>query len=149
MIRAMSKDLHPGTLLFELERLGLVVRDEKSVKLKTMVYVPKGKPEEAFQLLGNDLQDLELAVEENVFGSLEVPNLHASTEYTNIRAESADLLRRWILERGSQFHADLREKFSEYDLDLNPPQAGSKVGQDQSLRVVVGTFSRIEKAEEP
>ena len=40
LVRLVSKDLHPGTVLFELERSGIVERSKRGVRLnKHIIYI--------------------------------------------------------------------------------------------------------------
>jgi hypothetical protein len=90
-------------------------------------------------LLGRDMEDLVLAVDENLFSDRSVPHLHIKTQYDNIALSAVPELRTWCLELGARFHAEIRQKLAKYDKDLNPKlehEAGGAV-------VAVGTFSRI------
>lgn len=139
LVRLLSNDVHPGTVLFELERVGAVERTAKGLRLVASGYVPKGNPKEGFELLSLDTGDLICAVDENVFSPGDIPNLHARTEYDKIRADMLPKIREWILEEGSEFHRRLRNYLSQFDLDISPDDGY----RGKFARVVVGAFSRI------
>jgi Family of unknown function (DUF6502) len=145
LVQSVSKDLNPYTVLFELERIGAVVRVGTRLKLATEAYVPRGDLKESFSLLGADTEDLIQAVEENVFDGLAIPNLHVKTQYDNICEEFVPQIRNWFLDRGEALHREAREFLSQFDKDLNP-QLKNKVA---GVRVAVGTFSRIEEPTKP
>jgi hypothetical protein len=139
LVRSISKDLNPYTVLFELERVGAVVREESRLRLVTDVYVPSGNLKEGLGLLGRDVEDLLLAVEDNLFRSPSIPHLHIKTHYDNVILSAIPELRSWCLEQGAEFHARIRKKLAKYDKDLNPRLKSEEGGGV----VAVGTFSRI------
>ncbi len=142
LVRCISSDVNPGTVLFELERVDAVERVKSGVKLKTRAYVPRNNPVEGFKLLASDADDMMTAVEENIFGEeVETPNLHAKTEYDNVAVEDLPTIKQWLYKEGSAFHAKVRNYLAGFDLDL-APKAQKKGG----ARVAVGTFSRVMEA---
>jgi len=134
----ISSDVNPGTVLFELERVGAVERVKGGVKLKTRAYVPRNNPQEGFRLLAADAEDLISAVEENVFGAETTPNLHAKTEYDNVCCEDLPAIKQWLMREGSAFHAKVRNFLSAFDKDIHP-----QLRKEGGARVAVGTFSRV------
>lgn len=120
LVEAVSKDMNPGTVLFELERIGAIKVSDGSARLLVESYVPKGDSLKGFTILANDTDDLTLAVEENVLSSPELPQFHARTEYDNVRPDALPLIKRWFLKEGHEFHARVREFVSKYDQDINP-----------------------------
>ncbi len=139
LVRLVSNDLHPGTVLFELERLGIVRRVKDGVRLITAVYSPPKNIRNGFELLAEDANDLIAAVEENIADTEAIPNLHAKTTYDNIRRDALPRIRKWFLNEGSSFHKRSREFLSRFDLDINPDPSHTATG----VRVVLGTFSRV------
>lgn len=139
LVQSVSKDLNPYTVLFELERVGAVERNGEQLLLKTDVYVPIGDVKESIGLLGRDIEDLMLAVDENIFRRPSIPHLHIKTQYDNIALSAVPELRHWCLEFGAHLHAEIRKKLSKYDKDLNPDLQGEEGG----AVVAFGTFSRI------
>ena len=141
LVASVSADLNPYTVLFELERIGAVARTRGGLKLTSRLYNPKGDVVEGISLLAADVDDLILAVEENLDGGtpLSTPNLHIKTEYDNIPANHAAVIREWCLKEGSAFHQRVRNYLSQFDRDLNPqsPRGGA------TIRVAVGAFSHL------
>ncbi|RMD86346.1 MAG: hypothetical protein D6808_03595, partial [Candidatus Dadabacteria bacterium] len=140
LVRSISQDVHPGTVLFELERIGAVERTKNGVKLVARAYVPKHNPKEGFRLLSEDVSDLMLTIEENIFLRDDNPNLHAKTEYDNISEEDVPKIRNWILKEGAILHQKARNFISKFDRDLNPKKKKTK---GRRMRVVLGSYSRI------
>lgn len=139
LVRSVSKDLNPYTVLFELERVGAVERDDNRLRLITDVYVPSGNLKEGLGLLGRDIEDLLLAVEDNLFRDLSIPHLHIKTQYDDVVLCAVPELRQWCLEEGAEFHARIRKKLAKYDKDLNPKLKNEEGG----AVVAIGTFSRV------
>ncbi len=144
LVQSISKDLNPYTVLFELERVGAVRREDDSIMLNADVYVPEGDIKESLGLLGRDMEDLILAVDENVFKKPSIPHLHIKTRYDNIALSAMPELRKWCLEIGAKVHADVRAKLAKYDKDLNPKLKGEAGGAIISF----GTFARVHSQSE-
>ncbi len=140
----ISQDLKPGTVLFELERIG-AIEHIRGGKLKLIVpgYIPTGDIDQGMGLLGSDTEDLIEAVTQNIFSPNKVPNLHAKTEFDNVIPERAEEIRAWLLREGTAFHQKVRKYISEFDRDINPKL--SRTGK--SVRVALGTFSVLKPKE--
>lgn len=141
LVTSVSADLNPYTVLYELERIGAVKRTRDGLKLASRVYIPRGNVEKGFSLLQGDTNDLISAVEENVFASENVPNLHIKTEYDNIVPSAVPEIRTWLIKEGSAFHQRARSFLSRFDRDLNP---ALKSEAAPAVRVALGAFSRVE-----
>ena len=139
MVREVSTELNPYTVLFELERTGLVERTARGVRMLTPIFSPKDIGE-GFQLLGDDAADLYSAVQENLTENPSVPNLHIKTEYTNVPASQLEKVRGWFLREGSAFHSKARAYLSKFDRDLNPRLPGDEPG----TRVAICSFSIVD-----
>lgn len=120
LVREVSADLNPGTVLFELARVGAVEVGPRGAKLVVESYVPKGDPEAGFKIYAADSSDLCLAVEENVLTEQDLPQFQARTAYDKIRLDEVDGLKKWFLKEGHEFHARVREKLGAADQDINP-----------------------------
>lgn len=142
LVELVSKDLNPGTVLFQLERTGLVERTSRGLKLIRKVQSLQNDIDAGYQLLAGDIEELSLAVQENLEASLPVPHLHARTEYDNIFASDLPEIRDWLLKEGTEFHERCRTFLARFDKDLNPSR-----NEPSGSRVVVGTFSRVIKEE--
>lgn len=140
LVHAVSADLNPYTVLFELERQAVVERTSRGLVLKKQAHIPTGDLTEGFQFLSRDANDLIFAVEENLFGQADPPNLHMNTEYDNVSTRHLPEIRRWFLREGSAFHAKARRFLSQFDKDINKRLADN----EPSARVAVCAFSRIE-----
>lgn len=143
LVRSVSSALNPYTVLFELERTGVVQRTAHGLKLCTRVYVPKDTSE-AYSLLADDTRDLIFAVSENLGRTQGSPNLHVKTEYDNIPLKYSEQIRHWLLKEGSAFHRKARTFLARFDRDFKPEKEKSK----GRLRVVIGSFSRSENIED-
>lgn len=141
LVAAVSGDLNPYTVLFELERTGLIERKEDKVRLNSHVTVVSGNVETGFRLLSQDGDDLIRSVEENMLNPPSPRNLHGRTEYTSISVKYVDQIREWFLKEGAAFHARARKFLSRYDKDINRRISSA----DGEVRVTVCTFSRIDK----
>jgi hypothetical protein len=140
LIQSISKDLKPVTILFELERIGLVKRRGNRVKLMRRAFVPTGDAEALIQLLARDAAQLIAAVEENAFGKLEIPNVHARTHYDRVVKDAVPAIREWLLREGSALHQRARNYLSQFDVDINPQLGTTK----EVVKVSLGTFSLVE-----
>ncbi|MCO6430963.1 MAG: hypothetical protein J5J00_08890 [Deltaproteobacteria bacterium] len=144
LVSAVSTDVNSGAVLFELERIGAVVRSPRGLRLIVESHVPKGDPAQGFEIMSKDAQDLTRAVEENVIDEIALSHLHARTEFDNVRPEAITELKRWFLREGHVFHAKVREAVSKHDEDINP---SAKHGKKKGVRVVYTSFSYIEEDE--
>ncbi|MCB0320930.1 MAG: hypothetical protein KDD60_08385, partial [Bdellovibrionales bacterium] len=125
------------SILNEMERMGIVQRTGKRIKLQWRDYVPPMAEEEALALLATDTGNLFQAVEENVYERQETPHLHLTTVFDRISEAALPQIRSWLVEEGSMFQKKVRSYLSSFDADLNPEiEAGTAYG-----RVSVGSFS--------
>lgn len=145
LVRSVSQDLNPYTILFELERVGAIKRDDKTVTLASDVYVPTASVEEGFRILSRDISDLIGSVEGNVVGQVSPPHLHIKTHYDNIAVKHLPEIRSWLLDEGTTFHARAREYLAQFDKDLNPRLVSERGG----ARVALSAFSFTETPETP
>lgn len=141
LVRAISKEPNPGTILTELRRLGLIEDTKGGIALQAASNVAPGDPEAGFNVLASDVHDLTRAVEENVLSNQAISHFHARTEFDNVRPEALEELRRLIVREGHKFHSEMRAIIGAADQDINP-QAGDK---GSGVRVVVGAFSFVEE----
>lgn len=142
LMKTVHTDLKPGTVLFELERMGAVKRVKNGVKLIVKTYEPKHDPRDVFEIVADDTNDLITAVDENTFLYEEAPHLHAKTVYDNISPEDLPKIKQWLLRQGADFHRKARTFLAQFDLDINPAS-----GKRGGARVAVGTFTRLSSDE--
>ncbi len=139
LARTVSKDLNFHTVLFELERLGIIKREPGKATLVHSAYEVKGNLREGFSILAEDTQDLIAAATENISAEKDPPNLHAKTYYDNICEEFLPEIRDWLLKFGQRIHQEAREFLSKFDKDINPAIPSKRSG----ARVAIGTYSHI------
>ena len=142
LLRALSADLNHHTMLFELERLGLIERINDKARLLVQAYSNAGKPEEALGDAAQDLDDLFRAVDHNItLVDQDPPHLHARTTFDNIPADKLPKLRRWLFAAGSTFHRRVSDMLARYDRDTGEPAEEQK----GRVRLVFGSFSFSEQ----
>lgn len=150
LVQAVSTDLHPGTVMFELERMGLVEKKNGNVLLVSRVIDLGNAPIETFTLVSKNSDDLIRAVEQNIFdedirSQKKLPNLHAATEFTRIDLSKVDSIRKWLLVEGSRFQKKVREYLAGFDLDITPSK---KSKGEKGARVCLGTFGIVDTEDE-
>lgn len=125
LVQEISTDLNPYTVLFELERLGLVKREGPSVILRHEAFDVRRDLTHGLDLLSGDVERLVATVGENLNETQLAPNLHITTSYDNLSSSDMPAIRAWVLERGAKFHKEVRTYLSKFDLDLNPRRRGA------------------------
>lgn len=138
LVHAVSCDLHPATILFDLERLKLVEVGPKGIRLKSKAFSTRRDAKEGHRMLARDSEDLMMAILDNLQApDGPLPNYHGETSFDNISPEDLENIRTWLFKRMGRFHRDVEKYLSKFDLDLHP-RSGKKGGK----RVAVGLFSR-------
>lgn len=135
LVASVSTDLNPGTVLFELERLGLVKKQDERVKLNKSHHPVSGDTKAALGLLSSDIDDLISAVQTNLENQSSV-HLHGRTEFDNVDPDSVSKIRNWLIVEGKEFHKRAREYLAKFDRDIS-----GKKSTQPGVRVSVGTFS--------
>ncbi|MCB0330048.1 MAG: hypothetical protein KDD70_10300 [Bdellovibrionales bacterium] len=143
LVTSVSISLNPYTVLFELERMGLVEKTTHGVKLKGRSYVTSDHGE-GFQFLAEDVADLIETVQENLDGKNATPNHHIKTEFNNIPAEYLQRIREWFDKEGASFHQRARNFLSKLDRDSNTKV---KTKNNKTIRAAIGSFSRTEEVD--
>ena len=143
LVRSVSQDLNPYTVLFELERIGAVRRstDGEQLELAVEALSVGNDAARGVRLLAGDVDDITRAVEFNIFEQPAVPHHHIKTHYDNIAVEALPKIREWILEKGASYHKEVREYLARFDKDLNPKAQKGTGG----ARVAFGSFSLCEE----
>jgi hypothetical protein len=136
LVHLVSSDLHSGTILFQLERLGLVRKRRNGLQLLSRNFDVRLDLDRGYQIMAHDVDSLINAVSENLGNSDESPHLHARTEYDNIFKEDLPVIKQWVLKEGAAFHKRTRNYLSKFDKDINP-----HIKKDGGASVVIGTFS--------
>lgn len=136
LVESVSKSINPGTILFELERMGALKREARGVQLLWQMPSFAKDPKQGFKILAADLDILMRSVEENLFVQDQLSNLHIRTEYDNIITKAVPEIKVWLLEEGKAFHKRAREFLSQFDKDLAPGLTQEEGG----AHVVVSAF---------
>ena len=139
LVFGISQDLHPGTVIRELERLGYVEKTARGLRLAVKTHLIVEDLEEAFSMVDDDCSDLIAAVEENVADAEQVKNLHARTSYDKIPASAVPKVREWLIDEGSKFHQRVRAYLASLDRD-----AQQTTDDEPVQRVSVTAFSHIQ-----
>ena len=135
LVASVSSDLNSGTLLFELERLGLVRKRGSVVKLLKGHHAIQGNAKDALALLSSDINDILNSVETNLSAKKSI-HLHGRTEFDNIDPKAVPKIRLWLIKEGREFHQKAREFLAKYDRDIT-----GKPNNGLGTRVALGTFS--------
>jgi len=143
LVFSISQDLNPYTLLFELQRAGLVKVDDNKIRLiRTVRQIDPDELEKGFVLMENDLIALAGGIEQNLIDDKSERNLHIRTEFDSIPEARELEVRQWFLNEGLKFHERASKYLSSLDTDINQTkQDGPKI------RAIVGSFSFTTKKE--
>lgn len=144
LCRFVSTDLHDGTVLFELVRIGAVEKSEQSVKLKKTEESLAENLDQAFELLSQDLDNLTRCVEEGSRAEKRSPHLHLTTNYDNVYQDALPAIRKWLSTEGKRFHKKLRAFIAKYDSDITPDPKGKRPA-GASVAVTAFSFSQLPK----
>jgi len=147
LISAVSTDVGPAAVLFEMERLRFVERTPRGVRLLVENFIPRGEDrlDEGTDILAADIEGLGETVYKNLVTTPEAPHHHLRTEYDAIRAEGASHLRNWFLKEGHDLHLRARAEIARFDQEVNP-----KAGYDGPVvRVSFSSFNSIEVPSAP
>ena len=145
LVSSLSQHINPGTVLFELERGGVVERIGDGLKLKHDLFYLNTDPRQGFALLSQDIDLLINTVEENIYDANSISNLHIRTEYDNVSRKDLPKIRRWLVAAGKQFHRRARAFISKHDLDISP---SAREDGPAGAKVVVSAFSFTSRIED-
>lgn len=114
-------DISPYAVLYEMERLGIVSKENGQIRLLWTDFVVEQDVHQALHILNDDLQDLITSVTQNLEAVRQnAPrNLHLKTEFDNIPLRELPNLQNWILKEGSRFHARVRARLGQADRDIS------------------------------
>ncbi len=144
LVREVTSDVHPSSILSQVERMGVVKRTPHGLKLIAPGHEITRDIGRGYEILARDVDDLSLSVEQNLLLQPRVPNLHARTEFDNVYEESLSSVQDWLLDEGALFHQKARSMLSEHDGDIRP-QPGKTAG----CKVIVSCFARVERSKKP
>ena len=144
LVSSVSKDINSYTVLFELERAGIVEKSERGLSLKKKSVAPNAADLTAgLELLSSDMSDLLTGIETNIFSDPSIKNLHITTAYDNIPADAAEEIKAELLKRGKAFQDSIRMYLSSFDRDINRTIEGKG-----TARIAVGLFSNCDVVSE-
>lgn len=147
LVSSISQHLNPGTVLAELQRLGVVEKQGERLKLLRADHKSDDSERWRLELAALDLNTLLMAVQDNIEHSEEeLRNAHFRTEFDNIQLEAIPSLRQWVYDETEKFHTRVREKLSKKDCDINPRL--KKSGQPAGGRIVVSGIGYAERIPE-
>jgi hypothetical protein len=125
LARTVTRDLAPGVLLDELVRSGAVeVRGGILVVLKSAAYLPKRKPLEKVQILGEDPPELIETILRNIFEESGELLLQRKVYYDNLGSNAAQQIRHEMRREGERFLRRVNRLLAKHDRDRNPKAAG-------------------------
>lgn len=140
LVESITKSVSPATVLAELERRGLVLRDRNRLRLVQEIHFRTKQSKEAYEIISKNIDSLIRSAEQNVYQTAETKNLYLRTEYDNILKREVPKIRRWLFEQGVEFHKRARDYISRFDQDIHPSPT-----EEGGARVVLGAFSLTEK----
>lgn len=143
LVREVTTDVAPHTVLHELQRRQMVERSARGLRLLTAqrTTLPT-EVLEGYKMMGEDIADLLDAGEFNLREETTDRTLHLKTEFDNIPQSAARQLRAWLLAEGSRMHSRVERYLSRFDRDVAPSRA-----KGHSVRVSYGSFAWIDDAE--
>ncbi len=141
LVEAVNRELNPATVLFELERVGVVERSKEGLCLKRTAFAPSDKIEFGLKTLADDCNDLLEAVDANLSQQDVIPNHHARTVFDKVRASDAENIRTWLVREGHELHRKARDFLASKDQEINPDPNY----KGETIKVALGSFSRIFK----
>lgn len=141
LVRAVSKDVNPASVLFELERNGHVARSKRGLSLERASFTPSKDPREGYLFVERDMHDVIASASENLLTPGETLNLHARTDFDGIRSDALPKIRAWFLTEGHRLHRAAREFLSQFDQDVTPDPDYD----GPRAKVSIGTFSLTDR----
>lgn len=141
LVRDISADIHPYTVLRELERLELVEITDTTVTPLKSSFVSAVDDEQTAQIIARDIDELMSTAEDNVQSKGPRPHHHTTTIFDNIPGEYLAELRRWINHEATLLHRKIRAHVSQYDRDLSE-RALNDSGTG-TVRFTFGSFGRV------
>ena len=143
LVKEVTSDVAPYTVLNELERRGMLERTARGVKLVAASHVSSTRDvTQGFSMLSQDVEDLLAAGCENITQPQTIRNLHLKTEFDNIPSSKAPEIREWLLDEGSKFHIRVEQYLAQFDRDIVPSRDKST-----AARVAFASFSFVDATE--
>ena len=122
MVKSVNKHASPSTVLFDLERSGVVKQSTKGLVLVKGFLLRSPDVEMVYRVASMDINTLIKTIDENLADpEKEVKNHHQRTEYNNIYEKDLETVRDWFWREGKRFHKRARDFLSQFDKDVVPP----------------------------
>ena len=138
LVAAAGSDLHPGAVLYDLERLGSIRVTRNGVKLVSRAYRPDRASPDVYRIMSRDAEDLMSAVLANALSqSKDLPNFHVRISYDRIPAENLPKIRAWLFKQCSALQYRVVAFLSKHDVELN-----RDVKKQGDSAVTLGIFTR-------
>lgn len=145
LVRLESTDLNPGTVMFELIRIGAAHRTREGLKFLDTVFESSEDMDDGWGMLAQDVKRLTEAVTRNLEEPEILVNHHLSTSFDNVFVKDVGVVRRWLAEQGKLFHRKALKFLSSHDKDLIKKRATDSGG----VSVALCSFALIESHDEP
>ena len=138
LVRSLSSNINPATVLFELERNGAVEITPRGAKLIRSTEMVATDLDRILRYVASEIEALHQTTENNLGVVDGVGDLHIRTEYDNLYVSDLPEIRRWLVDKGREFHRQARVFLAPFDKDVNPrSDANSSAGG----KVVLSAFS--------
>jgi hypothetical protein len=147
LVRSISKDVHPRTVLNELERLNLVLVENDSVQLKVNAFVPNADFAQMLRYMGENLHDHAAAAVRNMLGT--APKFLEQSVYSDaIRVEGVDELAGLARREWTQLLKTVVPEVARYEPN-EQENAGGGETPAQCARVRLGMYFYAEDVNPP
>ncbi len=144
LVRNFSGDMPVRAVLDELERVGTIERlPDGRVRLLARAYIPATSDVEKLGILGTDVRDLILTIDNNIIRDAGQRFLQRKVSYDNLPREIIPELRHISSKKGQLFLEELDSFLSQHDRDNNPSVNGTG-----RLRAGIGIYYFEEDSEE-
>jgi len=141
LVREVFLDVHPHTVLKELERLRLVEVSSNEVTAKNSSFVSSVADETTANLISRDVNELLLSAAENIETVGRRPNHHTTTRFDNIPEEHLVELREWVIKEAGLFHLKVRTHIAKYDRDVS--DKGFDDSSQGTIQFTFGSFGSV------
>ncbi|MCB0346946.1 MAG: hypothetical protein KDD66_17640 [Bdellovibrionales bacterium] len=142
LVATVSKSIGPPSVLYELERTGVIEIDGDKAKLVYPLTRSVGEFDRLIELTSKNVGTMFSSIDENIRQVNKVPHHFIRTEYDNVLVGAVPEIRAWINREGKKFHKRVREYLASRDQDISPV-----IGERGGARVVVAGFSWVEEPE--
>lgn len=125
LVASVSKELSAYTVLFEMERAGLITHTDDGVQLITSAYLVGNDLDQGLEIFAQDMSDLTDAVHENLSAEAP-PHLHIRIDYDSIPREKLAELKERVFTMSQQFLVNVQSVIASYDSDMNSQKESQK-----------------------